>query len=443
MPNYAGISAVLTAAFHRPGLVVPHLTIPTITSLSWEAAKSSGVRFVVFDKDNCLTKPHSDQLEPTLSRSYQECIDVFGRDNVLIVSNSAGSSSDLGGIGAQHLSRVLYGTTVLCHPAEKPAKHCASQVVDHFTTLPPNQASSPSTRTPLRRLFSAKPVQGSEGRTTSHVASAKPGDVLVIGDRITTDTVLCHRISDVLAKRYASQSPPPRAISILTTTLWANEGILNNIMRKAETSIRNRLVRRGIAPGATWKRPTNPTTTPDYASLLIAQHPQPFHASSLSALPKTRSTPTLTNLLVSSLYTTPLPPLVKRILASLLTNRFTQRTLHFCKDGWFLILRGVREGLTRPDLVLGTNRKIHSRSRPKYNTRISPTLPGSRAYSTQSPPPEAPRRNWPATLAALAIIPIGVLGGVYLHDWWYGAEIEGTLVKASREAEEEAQRQGK
>lgn len=460
MVNYAGISALLSATL-RPGLVVPHLTIPTINALSWSAAKSQGVRYVVFDKDNCLTKPHADALETSLEKSYQECLDTFGRDNVLIVSNSAGSSSDPGGVGAQHLSRQLYGTTVLCHPAKKPARACAKQVVDYVASLHGEEGSAQNNNTRhWRTLFASKPVQGSEGRATPHLAKTQLGDVLVIGDRIATDTVLSHRIADMLAKRFVSSSPspsPPRAISILTTTLWANEGLLNNIMRSAEASIRTRLLKRGIRPGEGWAR-NETVRADDYSTLLLAQpSTSSSSSSSLSALrPSPPSPPTVTSLLVSSLHATRLPPVFKRAFSVILTSRIVARTLGFFKDGWWLILRGVREGLNRPEVVFGSATPRYRRESgsigggPRATTRARalrtspPPPPRHRYYSTSSsssstppPPRRIPLRNWLAAFTAIAIIPIGFYAGSYLHALIEGDK-EGKVVEAAEKVVDDA-----
>ncbi len=97
MGNLSGVVAVLAVLF-RPSLVVPHVQVPDIRHLDWEALHANGVRFLVFDKDNCLTAPHSDVLEPTITDAWERCQRVFGRENILIVSNSSGSSDDPSGL---------------------------------------------------------------------------------------------------------------------------------------------------------------------------------------------------------------------------------------------------------------------------------------------------------------------------------------------------------
>ncbi|KAJ1028617.1 hypothetical protein NDA16_001783 [Ustilago loliicola] len=119
MGNLSGVIAVLAVIF-RPSLVVPHVQVPDIRHLDWEALHANGVRFLVFDKDNCLTAPHSDVLEPSITEAWERCQRVFGRENILIVSNSSGSSDDPSGLGAESLSRAL-NVPVLCHKQKKPS----------------------------------------------------------------------------------------------------------------------------------------------------------------------------------------------------------------------------------------------------------------------------------------------------------------------------------
>ena len=50
MGNFAGVVAILAVVF-RPSLVVPHVQVPDIRHLDWEALHANAVRFLVFDKD--------------------------------------------------------------------------------------------------------------------------------------------------------------------------------------------------------------------------------------------------------------------------------------------------------------------------------------------------------------------------------------------------------
>jgi len=50
---------------------------------------------VVFDKDNTLTSPYENQIHPDAARGLQFALEIFGRDRIAIVSNSAGTKDDV------------------------------------------------------------------------------------------------------------------------------------------------------------------------------------------------------------------------------------------------------------------------------------------------------------------------------------------------------------
>ncbi|KAN0063084.1 hypothetical protein ACQY0O_004247 [Thecaphora frezii] len=311
MSNLAGVTAVLSVLL-RPSLVIPHIQTPDIRHLDWSALHASGVRFLVFDKDNCLTIPHSDHLEPALIESWAECQRVFGRENILIVSNSSGSTDDPSGLGAESLSRAL-GVPVLCHSQKKPGPTCVNEALEYFVRLsfdpegtvregqrmPPGLLSSVAAgeqstwieRRKMRKMLRDGVPQDAEGR----------GSILLVGDRTMTDVVLAHRMNDELVRRreksgvdtkteridYDAQVhglapaavqgsaaepittlqaamsmspgvtvaekdravPPPQCISVLTTGLWANEGGFNMLMRSLEARVTMFLVGKGFQPG--------------------------------------------------------------------------------------------------------------------------------------------------------------------------------------------------
>lgn len=120
--NVHGVLAAARALV-RPGLLVPNVEVPSewlyvlaltaaIADLDWRRVHDAGVRFLVFDKDNCLTVPHKERLVPELSASWEECKRVFGRDNILIVSNSSGTRKDPLGVDV----RATSGTFLTARP---------------------------------------------------------------------------------------------------------------------------------------------------------------------------------------------------------------------------------------------------------------------------------------------------------------------------------------
>ncbi|KAJ3884725.1 mitochondrial PGP phosphatase [Lentinula edodes] len=79
-------------------LVNPRIIVPNIRHLNFDALKHAGYRGAVFDKDNCLTLPGKDTLIPEIEEEWKECKQVFGKGNVLVISNTAGAHVDAGGI---------------------------------------------------------------------------------------------------------------------------------------------------------------------------------------------------------------------------------------------------------------------------------------------------------------------------------------------------------
>jgi phosphatidylglycerophosphatase GEP4 len=72
-----------------PSLAVPHILVPDIRSINFFALRRH-FHHIAFDKDNTLTAPYAPSIHPPFQASIDSCIASFGRDNVVIVSNSAG-----------------------------------------------------------------------------------------------------------------------------------------------------------------------------------------------------------------------------------------------------------------------------------------------------------------------------------------------------------------
>ncbi|KDR75609.1 hypothetical protein GALMADRAFT_97324 [Galerina marginata CBS 339.88] len=143
-----------------PRLVIPALVVNDIRQVDFLALKRAGYRGAVFDKDNCLTLPHRDTLVPELQESWKSCRETFGEGNVLIVSNSAGTYLDAGGIQSESVAYHL-GVPVLSHKSLKPAYSCITAIRTYFSSL----------RFPIH----------------DH-------QLIVVGDRVFTDIVLGNRM---------------------------------------------------------------------------------------------------------------------------------------------------------------------------------------------------------------------------------------------------------
>ena len=68
---------------------MPHVSVPSIAWLDWEALRKAGFEGCVFDKDNTLTEPYANEVAPQLLPSLRRCQQAFG-GRLVLFSNSAG-----------------------------------------------------------------------------------------------------------------------------------------------------------------------------------------------------------------------------------------------------------------------------------------------------------------------------------------------------------------
>ena len=94
--NRAAILTTLNIIFRRPGLLVPHVSVPHLGDLDFLSLKASGVEYVVLDKDNTLTAPYDDDAppHPLVAAAAKSAVDIFGAEKVVVLSNSAGSATE-------------------------------------------------------------------------------------------------------------------------------------------------------------------------------------------------------------------------------------------------------------------------------------------------------------------------------------------------------------
>ncbi|KAF7298855.1 Cytochrome P450 [Mycena indigotica] len=195
--NIPGILVPLQLIFN-PRIALPNLTVKDIRHLDFPALKKAGYRGAVFDKDNCLTIPHRDELVPELQEAWEDCRRTFGDANVLIVSNSAGSRSDAGGIQAESVQRHLQAP-VLFHRTPKPGYSCIKAIQRYFSSL----------HSPIRS-----------------------DELIIVGDRIFTDVVMANRLrslnreAESLKSGEISKTNSGGPLAIWTTGVWKREATL-------------------------------------------------------------------------------------------------------------------------------------------------------------------------------------------------------------------------
>jgi len=199
--------------------------------LDFVALKAAGYRGAVVDKDNCLTLPHHDELVPELTDAWRECRRTFGEGNVLVVSNSAGTTQhDAGGIQAESISHYLQ-VHVLRHHTPKPGYSCIRGIRSYFASLP----------TPV-----------------------KDDELVVIGDRIFTDVVMANRMK--------SGDNGRGPLAIWTSGVWTKEAMGMRWIEKKlveavtrSTNGENQFTAQFLKPQALDKsRNDDPAPQPDY-----------------------------------------------------------------------------------------------------------------------------------------------------------------------------------
>lgn len=133
--NYSAIFSSLKGLL-RPHLYMPACSAPDIRWIDFGALRAAGYRAICFDKDNTLTLPYAERLYEPLQAALDNCLCHFSTNNILVISNSAGSGDDRDGALARSLEAAL-GLPVLRHQWKKPA--LGKEIMQHFRTLSPAQ----------------------------------------------------------------------------------------------------------------------------------------------------------------------------------------------------------------------------------------------------------------------------------------------------------------
>ena len=113
---------------------LPRKTLqPVAIDVNYQALKDHcGVKAVIFDKDNTLTAPYENGLHPRARVGLQSALDVFGQENVAILSNSAGTDDDPGFVDGKEIEEAL-GIAVIKHSEKKPGG--LDETIKHFPNV--------------------------------------------------------------------------------------------------------------------------------------------------------------------------------------------------------------------------------------------------------------------------------------------------------------------
>lgn len=110
---------------YNPSIFLPHVTISTFNQLRVpvEVPNGTPIKVVVLDKDNCFAAPHANTVWPAYADTWTRLRAAYPGARLLIVSNTAGSSSDADGTQAAALEAAT-GVAVFRHAgSKKPGCH--------------------------------------------------------------------------------------------------------------------------------------------------------------------------------------------------------------------------------------------------------------------------------------------------------------------------------
>jgi phosphatidylglycerophosphatase GEP4 len=154
--------------------MLPHATVRDLCALDFPRLRRAGFVGVVLDKDNTLTAPYTDDVEPSLAPALEAALDAFGPKGVVVLSNSAGTPDDTGYAAAIALEGSL-GIPVLRRKHKKP--------------------------------------RGFES-VRAHFGGCEPSALVMVGDRLLTDVTFgnAHGMLTVHTTRLLSSAREPKVV---------------------------------------------------------------------------------------------------------------------------------------------------------------------------------------------------------------------------------------
>ncbi|KAI8092263.1 mitochondrial PGP phosphatase-domain-containing protein [Gilbertella persicaria] len=136
--NVAGVVNAFRVLWN-PSLAMPHMIVDDIRQIPFaNLKKQNHIKAMGFDKDNCLTAPYVSTIHPPFKEAWEECKETFSKENIVIVSNSAGTDDDKDYHEARKLEASL-GVAVLRHSEKKPSGgHALAQ---HLSPIPASRTA--------------------------------------------------------------------------------------------------------------------------------------------------------------------------------------------------------------------------------------------------------------------------------------------------------------
>ena len=179
----------LGALLRKPSMIIPQIRVNKLKDLDIIGLKRQGVKYLVFDKDNTLTLAFKDELHEDVKSSIEEAHTHFP-GNIAILSNSVGSSDDLGYKAAIETERRI-GIPVIRHRIKKPA--CMAEVKSHFEmrSKVPSEFKVMDLNDPFTTTaIPSEQVENIEKEQKE--IKVLPSEICMIGDRVLTDCVFAN-----------------------------------------------------------------------------------------------------------------------------------------------------------------------------------------------------------------------------------------------------------
>lgn len=110
---------------------VPHMRCKSVADINYKALKAKGIKYIIFDKDNTVTLPYERRYADLgVKKSIlDDCMDVFGKEHMALLSNSAGSKDDKDYHEASDCEHELK-VNFIRHQNKKPA--VLDDIMKHF-----------------------------------------------------------------------------------------------------------------------------------------------------------------------------------------------------------------------------------------------------------------------------------------------------------------------
>lgn len=128
MVNGLNLSATLNTfkLLLQPSLIKPHVTVANFNQLPIPIpSKTPGatIKAVILDKDNCFARDGDDRVYKDYEATWNRLTAAYpGKLQLLVVSNSAGTADDKGGVQADLVEQNC-GVEVYRHDTKKPGCH--------------------------------------------------------------------------------------------------------------------------------------------------------------------------------------------------------------------------------------------------------------------------------------------------------------------------------